>query len=189
MDALGVFGIIFIILIVFGILLILILAGLGFFESKNVEDIIKNPFSIERGVTSPRSYMTANTSNDIIFSNSSSISCSKYTWTYGTFTSGTGTTAVSIPNALIYGGDPTMILAASASTVGSKVTLIKPTAMTDKTLTSWNFNEVDRTWCLSSTSGLCLFDNQGTVELDRLSANTGFIFTPVKAITSSTVCS
>jgi len=82
-----------------------------------------------------------------------------------------------------------MILVASDSSTGSGVKAVKPTTSTNKSLASWTFNQLDRTWCLSSMVGLCLFDIQGLVVLDRLSANTGFVFTPVKAITSSSVCS
>lgn len=183
MNALGIFGTIFLIFIFLGVLTVILLAAFGFFEETNKRKLIQGKFSVERGLqSSDRRYMLASTQDQVVFSGDTSIKCSDYIWTYGTFSSG----SISIANALIT--DKNKIVVANAAQDGATIKVITPTAATDTTLAQWNYTDVD-IWCLSSNTKLCLFEGaSNVVGLKNFTTNSGFLLTPVKAVSSSNIC-
>ena len=192
--------IIFIVIIVLGLIVVIILAATGVFAESEAEADIKGVFSLEHEAT--KNYFTqgsvitpTNTGTNVVInpsynltaSDSGSIACANYTWTYTSYSS-TTTPTITIPQALIWGGSSNLIVTAASATDGADITLSTPTSA--NTLSSWVFDKDTFRWCLASTPSLCLFYDTTTKQTTLKTFSTsvvlkgGFVFTPRKPISS-----
>lgn len=152
-SAAAVFGWIFLVLIILGIIVVIILVAVGVIGVSNEKKLLEGQFSVFRA--GPNTYWYSEKGLDVALSNDSSISCTDYTWAYQTFTSSDG--SISIPNALIWQGDTTKVLVNKGE--GNNVQLEKPTSTTNANDANWTFStQVDnfQRWCLTNKKDVCI---------------------------------
>ena len=193
MTGLEIFLIIFGIIVLIGVIIIIILVAAGVIGSKESTEVITGPFSMHP-VTNPKTHLTVKTAvspstNDVskynlVLSNSTSISCTDYTWVYNSDTQ--TLTWKGVPDS------PANVVVATSATENAQIRIIEASKVTDASLSQWIFDPKDFTWCLASTVNsntskkMCMFNMNGNIVLKQLALNTNFAWRPVKAITSPT---
>lgn len=180
MTDLEIFLLILGIIIVIGIIIVVILAAVGVFEVRRTNNLLNGTFSWHPLVDGSRFVTTSSAvankapvaGDTLVTSNSSSVACGSYQWTF--------------TNNFLELGTTGLVATVASKTVGTPIVLAAKGTAGD--LNQWVYNNLDFTWCLKSDTKFCIADNTNNLILNNLSINQnlGWVITNVITTPSCT---